>query len=45
MWDLLEPDSPDSQVDSVSQDTLDHCFMSVSEAAIAGTEGPKTFKI
>jgi hypothetical protein len=44
IWDLVQPDSPEESEDS-NTPVIEHIFMAISEAAILGTEAPRTLKI
>jgi hypothetical protein len=44
IWDLVQPDSPKDSADTDIA-AIEHIFMAISEAAMAGTEAPRTLKI
>jgi hypothetical protein len=45
VWDLLESKAPYSPPDQQSDVQSEQAFMAISEAAISGSEGPRTLKI
>jgi hypothetical protein len=44
IWDLVQPDSPEESEDT-NTPVMEHIFMAILEAAILGTEAPRTLKI
>jgi hypothetical protein len=44
IWDLVQPDSPEESEDTNTL-VIEHIFMAILEAAILGTEAPRTLKI
>jgi hypothetical protein len=44
IWDLVQPDSPEESEDT-NTPVIEHIFMAILEAAILGTEAPRTLKI